>query len=138
MSATPSAQYRLTIRVKLDDSQGMLGLVTGAIGDAGGMIGAGVEDLIGHDAEREAIGAAYLAAASHAYGGADGTHVRLGDLRYNVLNIVKPAAGQPANNSVLDEPVEGDIDRLAAANLQKIRRNKYGTTATTMNGCNYL
>jgi malate dehydrogenase (oxaloacetate-decarboxylating) len=40
VSATPSAQYRLTIRVKLDDAQGMLGLVTSAISEAGGMVGA--------------------------------------------------------------------------------------------------
>ncbi len=40
MSATPSAQYRLNIRVKLEDSQGILGLVTTAIGEAGGMVGA--------------------------------------------------------------------------------------------------
>jgi malate dehydrogenase (oxaloacetate-decarboxylating) len=40
VSATPSAQYRLTIRVKLDDSPGLLGLVTSAIGDAGGIVGA--------------------------------------------------------------------------------------------------
>ncbi len=40
MSATPSAQYRLTIRVRLEDSQGILGQVTGAIGEAGGMVGA--------------------------------------------------------------------------------------------------
>jgi malate dehydrogenase (oxaloacetate-decarboxylating) len=40
VSATPSAQYRLTIRVKLDDSPGILGLMTGAIGEAGGMVGA--------------------------------------------------------------------------------------------------
>ncbi len=40
MSATPSAQYRLTIRVKLDDSQGILGHVTSAIGEAGGIVGA--------------------------------------------------------------------------------------------------
>jgi len=41
LSATPSAQYRLTIRVKLDDSQGMLlGRLTSAIGEAGGMVGA--------------------------------------------------------------------------------------------------
>jgi len=38
VSATPSAQYRLTIRVKIDDAPGMLGLLTGAIGDAGGMV----------------------------------------------------------------------------------------------------
>jgi malate dehydrogenase (oxaloacetate-decarboxylating) len=40
VSATPSAQYRLTIRVQLDDSHGILALVTAAIGDAGGMVGA--------------------------------------------------------------------------------------------------
>jgi malate dehydrogenase (oxaloacetate-decarboxylating) len=40
MSATPSAQYRLTIRVRIDDAQGMLGVLTGVISDAGGMVGA--------------------------------------------------------------------------------------------------
>ena len=40
MSATPSAQYRLNIRVKLDDSAGILGHVTSAIGDAGGIVAA--------------------------------------------------------------------------------------------------
>jgi malate dehydrogenase (oxaloacetate-decarboxylating) len=40
MSSTPSAQYRLTIRVKIDDAPGMLGRLTGAIGDAGGIVGA--------------------------------------------------------------------------------------------------
>ncbi|HWX45683.1 MAG TPA: NAD-dependent malic enzyme [Solirubrobacteraceae bacterium] len=39
MNVTPSAQYRLTIRVKLDDAQGaLLGSVTSAIGEAGGMV----------------------------------------------------------------------------------------------------
>lgn len=41
-------------------------------GTAPGVYGAGVEDLIGRDADNEAVGAAYLAAASHAYAGADG------------------------------------------------------------------
>jgi len=41
-------------------------------GTAPGAYGSGVEDLLGHDADRNAIGAAYLAAASHTYGGADG------------------------------------------------------------------
>jgi len=40
VSATTSAQYRLTIRVRIEDAQGTLGLLTGAIGDAGGMVGA--------------------------------------------------------------------------------------------------
>ena len=40
MSATPSAQYRLTIRVQLEDSLGILGKLTSAIGAAGGLVGA--------------------------------------------------------------------------------------------------
>jgi len=47
VSATPSAQYRLTIRVRIEDAHGTLGLLTGAIGDAGGMVGA--VDLIEMD-----------------------------------------------------------------------------------------
>jgi cobaltochelatase CobN len=41
-------------------------------GTAPGAYGSGVEDLIGRDATTESIGAAYLAAASHAYAGVDG------------------------------------------------------------------
>ena len=41
-------------------------------GTAPGAYGAGVEDLIGRGADRAAIGAAYLAATSHAYGGPEG------------------------------------------------------------------
>jgi malate dehydrogenase (oxaloacetate-decarboxylating) len=37
-SLTPSAQYRLTIRVKIDEEQGMLGQVTDMIGEQGGMV----------------------------------------------------------------------------------------------------
>jgi malate dehydrogenase (oxaloacetate-decarboxylating) len=40
VSITPSAQYRLTIRVKLDDAAGLVGAVTSAIGEAGGVVGA--------------------------------------------------------------------------------------------------
>jgi malate dehydrogenase (oxaloacetate-decarboxylating) len=40
VSATPSAQYRLNIRVKLEDSSGILGRVTSAIGEAGGIVAA--------------------------------------------------------------------------------------------------
>ncbi|HEX4482275.1 MAG TPA: NAD-dependent malic enzyme [Solirubrobacteraceae bacterium] len=40
MSATPSAQFRLTIRVNIDDAHGTLGHLTGAIGEAGGIVGA--------------------------------------------------------------------------------------------------
>jgi cobaltochelatase CobN len=41
-------------------------------GTAPGAYGSGVEDLLGRGADTDSIGAAYLAAASHAYGGADG------------------------------------------------------------------
>jgi cobaltochelatase CobN len=40
---------------------------------APGAYGAGVEGLLGRESDRAEIGAAYLAAASHAYGGAEGT-----------------------------------------------------------------
>jgi malate dehydrogenase (oxaloacetate-decarboxylating) len=40
MSVTPSAQFSLTIRVEIAHTPGMLGKVAGAIGDAGGTIGA--------------------------------------------------------------------------------------------------
>jgi cobaltochelatase CobN len=41
-------------------------------GTAPGVYGSGVEDLLGRGVDPDSIGAAYLAAASHAYGGADG------------------------------------------------------------------
>jgi cobaltochelatase CobN len=41
-------------------------------GTAPGAYGAGIEDLLGRDADKAALGAAYLAAASHAYGGHEG------------------------------------------------------------------
>jgi cobaltochelatase CobN len=41
-------------------------------GTAPGAYGAGVEDLIAYGADRSAVGAAYLTAASHAYGGPEG------------------------------------------------------------------
>jgi cobaltochelatase CobN len=41
-------------------------------GNAPGAYGAGVEDLLGRDTPDEALGAAYLAATSHVYGGAEG------------------------------------------------------------------
>jgi malate dehydrogenase (oxaloacetate-decarboxylating) len=50
VSATPSAQYRLTIRVRIDDAPGMLGVLTSAIGEAGGMVGA--VDLVEVDGSR--------------------------------------------------------------------------------------
>jgi malate dehydrogenase (oxaloacetate-decarboxylating) len=49
VSITPSAQYRLTIRLRLDDTApGAVGLLTGAVGEAGGVV-VGV-DLVEADA----------------------------------------------------------------------------------------
>src|SRR5215212_6458530 len=39
MAATPSAQYSLVLRVEIQHSPGMLGLVASAIGSVGGTIG---------------------------------------------------------------------------------------------------
>jgi malate dehydrogenase (oxaloacetate-decarboxylating) len=56
VSATPSAQFRLTIRVKLDDAHGVLGHLTGAIGDAGGMVGAvDLVDVDGNHSLRDIV-----------------------------------------------------------------------------------
>jgi cobaltochelatase CobN len=41
-------------------------------GTAPGAYGAGIEELLGQDSDQAAIGAAYLAATSHAYAGAEG------------------------------------------------------------------
>jgi len=41
-------------------------------GSAPGAYGAGIEDRLGDDTDRATLGAAYLDAASHAYGGAEG------------------------------------------------------------------
>ena len=41
-------------------------------GNAPGAYGAGAEDLLGRDMDADEVGAAYLAAASYSYGGADG------------------------------------------------------------------
>ena len=45
--------------------------LTRIFGTAPGAYGAGIEDLLGRDHDKEELGAAYLAAASHVYGGAD-------------------------------------------------------------------
>jgi cobaltochelatase CobN len=46
-------------------------------GTSPGAYGAGVEDLLSGDADRNAVGLAYLDSASHAYGGADGSATSL-------------------------------------------------------------
>jgi cobaltochelatase CobN len=57
-------------RASGDDGEATLARI---FSTAPGAYGAGVEELLGRECDRAEIGAAYLAAASHAYGGAEGT-----------------------------------------------------------------
>ena len=54
------------------EMRGSSSRVARIFGNAPGAYGAGVEDLLGRDPAEEDIGAAYLAATSHIYSGADG------------------------------------------------------------------
>jgi len=75
-----AAVQAVAARDETDDENPLAGArraVSGArldriFGSAPGTYGSGVEDLLGRDADSEAVGAAYLAAASYSYGGAGG------------------------------------------------------------------
>ena len=80
MSATPSAQFRLTIRVNIDDAHGTLGRLTSAIGDAGGIVGA--VDLVEVDGSHslrdivvDASGKDHWERIVEAVGGVDGVEL---------------------------------------------------------------
>jgi malate dehydrogenase (oxaloacetate-decarboxylating) len=80
MSATPSAQYSLTIRVELADRPGVLERVTGAIGAAGGTVGA--VDLVAVEGGQAVRDVTTLCAdpsawpqITQAINGVDGAHV---------------------------------------------------------------
>ncbi len=79
MSQTPSAQYSLTIRVEIDDVPGMLGKVAGAIGEAGGTIGAidlvEVGQRLVRDITVDASDAEHWPAILAAIDAIDGAHV---------------------------------------------------------------
>jgi malate dehydrogenase (oxaloacetate-decarboxylating) len=80
VSTTPSAQYSLTIRVEIDHKPGMLGRVAGAIGEAGGVIGAvdlvEVQDrIVIRDITVDAAGPDQWHTIVRAIDGLDGAHV---------------------------------------------------------------
>ena len=80
MAPTPSAQYSLTLRVRIADRPGMLGAVASAIGGAGGVIGTVdlVEQLEGEllrDITLEAAEEAEWAAIIAAVGALDGVEL---------------------------------------------------------------
>ena len=64
-----AAAYRAANGSAASDSGDPLARI---FGNAPGAYGAGVEDLLGRDADDNELGAAYLAATSHSYGGAEG------------------------------------------------------------------
>jgi cobaltochelatase CobN len=75
------AAVKLIVRADEDDEENPLAAqsrmdgrssLARIFGNAPGAYGAGAEDLLGRDMDRDDVGAAYLAAASHVYGGADG------------------------------------------------------------------
>jgi hypothetical protein len=47
------------------------------------------------------------------------------------------AAGKAANGPLPGEPVEGHVNCLPAADVQKVGRNKHRTAPAAMNGRNY-
>ncbi len=55
------------------ESSHIAGSVARIFGTAPGAYGAGVEELLGRDIDRQELGRSYLAAVSHAYGGSEGT-----------------------------------------------------------------
>ncbi|HET6509230.1 MAG TPA: NAD-dependent malic enzyme [Baekduia sp.] len=80
MSSSPSAQYSLTIRVEIADRPGMLGLVTSAIGTAGGSIGSidlveVKEDVLLRDITVDATGAEHWDVITAALDAIDGVTV---------------------------------------------------------------
>jgi hypothetical protein len=50
--------------------------------------------------------------------------------------VINPSS-RAANRSFSDEAVQDDMNCLAAAQVQEIRRNEHGTTAKAMNGGKY-
>ncbi|MDB5308801.1 MAG: hypothetical protein JWO38_3003 [Gemmataceae bacterium] len=50
--------------------------------------------------------------------------------------VVYPA-GETADGSLPGEPVEGNVNRFPAADVQKVGRNEYGTASAAVNGRNY-
>lgn len=87
-------------------------------GTAPGAYGAGVESLIGQDAGRQEIGAAYLAAASHIYGGADGDGDHAPDAfsaRVAAADLLVHASDDPARDLLEGSEDASFVGGFAAA-----------------------
>jgi cobaltochelatase CobN len=70
-------------------------------GTAPGVYGAGVEDLLGRDIDRRKLGETYLAAGSHAYGGAEGDAVAAPgafEARIAAADVLVHSAEDPARD----------------------------------------
>src|SRR5215831_6846476 len=87
-------------------------------GTAPGAYRAGVEDLIGRNADRATIGAAYLAATSHAYGGADGAHAEMADgfaARVAAADLLLHASDDPGRDLLEGTADASHVGGFAAA-----------------------
>ena len=56
--------------------------------------------------------------------------------RVLLREVVHPA-GEAADRSLPGEPVQGEIDRLAAAEVQEVSRNEHGTTSRAVDAGKY-
>jgi cobaltochelatase CobN len=75
--------------------------ITRIFGTAPGAYGAGIEDLLGRDIDRAQVGSAYLAAASHAYGGSEGNATpapKAFEARVASANMLVHGAEDPARD----------------------------------------
>jgi cobaltochelatase CobN len=87
-------------------------------GNAPGAYGAGAEDLLGRDMDRDEVGVAYLAAASHAYGGADGEgHASSGGFaaRVAAADLLLHSSDDPARDLLEGSEDAAFIGGFAAA-----------------------
>lgn len=96
--------------------------------------------LLGQPQSIRRIGSRWLQAGAITASQGAGYHLgrwrqqsELGVFPREIVHSAREAADDPLPN----EPVKGDINRLSAANIQKIRRNEDRTASTAMNGRNY-
>jgi cobaltochelatase CobN len=87
-------------------------------GTAPGAYGAGIEDLLGRDIDREQLGSAYLAAVSHCYGGSDGDATPAPgafEARVATADLLVHSAEDPARDLLEGSEDVAFIGGLAAA-----------------------
>lgn len=87
-------------------------------GTAPGAYGAGIEDALGRETNRDALGAAYLAATSHTYGGGDGEGTEQPGAfaaRVAAADLLVHPTGDPAHDLLEGEADVAFVGGFAAA-----------------------